>query len=248
MHRKEKNMNILTIAREAAAVVSTDQPNTLFDKNNAQSVLFLSLLNDTLESLKRFGDWQQLQKEGAFFITDSTYVYPIDEIAPDFFSLMPDTIYIKDSKEKVIGSIRAEDFVKSKVFRTSNNGVEFYLKGNAFHFVSLPPVGSRVIFQYRSNKVVKAAETENGELVFKERPSKDSDLTLFDPYLVKLSIIWRWYKRNAFAYAEEYQEYLTEVKKAFSEGVCPKDISLVSPCFSNFLGGVHVAYQSKSNG
>lgn len=239
-------MNILTIAREAAAVVSTDQPDTLFDKHNAQSQLFLSLLNDSLESLKRFGDWQQLQKEGSFFILDSCFVYPLDTIAPDFFSLVPDTIFIKDSQEKVIGSISAEDFMKSKVFKTSTGDVEFYLKGNAFCFTSLPAPGSRIVFHYRSNNLVKEAKKENGEWVYKPYPTKDTDEPLLDPYLIKLSLIWRWYKRNSFAYNEEFQEYLTEVKKAFADGICLKNISLTGNQFNHCFGGPYVRVVQKN--
>ena len=240
-------MNSLTLAREAAAVVSTDQPDTLFDKHTAQSQLFLSLLNDSLESLKRFGDWQQLQKEASFFILESCYVYPLEEIAPDFFSLVPDTIFIKDSQEKVIGSISAEEFMKSKVFKTSSGDVEFYLKGNAFCFTSLPKVGARIVFHYRTNNLVKEENQVNGEWVYKPYPTKDTDIALFDPYLIKLSLIWRWYKRNSFAYNEELQEYLTEVKKAFAEGICLKNISLTGKGDNIIFGGPNVCYVHKKN-
>lgn len=238
-------MNVLTLAREAAAVVSTDQPDTLFDKNNAQSQLFLSLLNDSLDSLKRFGNWQQLQQEGSFFILDQCFVYPIEEVAPDFFTLVPDTIFIKDSKEKIIGSVSAEEFMKSKVFKTRSGEISFYLKKNAFHFTALPPVGSRVIFQYRTKNTVKEKSPQTGETLYKERPTKDTDEVLFDPYLVKLSLIWRWYKRNSFAYEEEFQEYMSEVKKAFSENLTLQNISLCASYFNFDLGGPNVRFVQK---
>ena len=242
-------MNVLSIVEETAAVVGTDIPKTLFDKNDAQSVLFLSLLNDTLESLKRFGDWQQLQKEGSFFIFDNQSVYPLSRIADDFFSLTEDTIYIKDAKEKIIGSVSPEAFMYQKIFETPGHETSFTIKSNAFYFLKLPSVGSKVEFQYRSRFVIKEKEQENGEFVFKERPTKDTDIPLFDPYLVKLSLIWRWYKRNALPYEEEYQEYLSEVKKAYSEGQSLKNISLVgSDVFLNSLGGVHVSYVPKTKG
>lgn len=240
-------MNILTLAREAAAVVATDQPDTLFDKHNAQSQLFLSLLNDSLDSLKRFGDWPCLQKEGSFFILENAFVYPIEDIAPDFFSLVPDTIYIKDRQEKVIGAISAEEFKRSKVFKTSSGQIEFCLKGNAFYFTALPPVGSRIVFQYRTTNTVKECTPVNGEILHKDRPDKDTDIPLFDPYLVKLSVIWRWYKRNSFAYEEEFQEYMSEVKKAFSAHVSPKNISLIHSCFSSDWGGPYVRYVQKTD-
>ena len=61
---------LLSIVQEVAAIVGTEPPHSLFNKNNPQSILFLSLMTDTLEALKRYGDWQQLAKEASFYTTN----------------------------------------------------------------------------------------------------------------------------------------------------------------------------------
>ena len=71
-------------------------------------------------------------------------------------------------------------------------------------------------------------------------------MPLFDPYLVKLGIIWRWYKRNGMPYEEEFNEYQTEVKKAFASGLATKDIALAENCPKVLNEGVIVYATSKS--
>ena len=179
------------------------------------------------------------------FITGEK-VYDIEEIVDDFFCLTPDTIYIKDKKEKVIGSVSSEAFMRSKVFETNDGRVKFQLKGNALCFSKLPPIGSKIVFQYRSNAVVREKEKTNGDWVFKSTPTKDTDTALFDRYLIKLSLIWRWYKRNAMAYDEEFLEYKNELKKAFMTTQSMENISLVStPILSN-QGGIYVQFKNNA--
>lgn len=233
---------LLSIAQEAAATVGTEPPQSLFNKNNPQSILFLSLMTDTLEALKRYGDWQQIEREGSFFITGET-VYNIEDIVDDFFCLIPDTIYIKDRQEKVIGSISAESFMRSKVFQTKDGRIKFRLKGNAFCFTKLPPIGSKIVFHYRSDFTVQEKNKQNGLVIFKQIPTKDTDIPLFDRYLVKLSLIWRWYKRNAMAYDEEFLEYTKEVKKAFMATQAMENISLIGSSCSQNKGGVYVEFK-----
>ncbi len=236
-------MQILSIAQEAAAIVGTEPPKTLFNKNNPQSILFLSLVNDALESLKRYGDWQQTQREACFYITNTTK-YHIPDLVDDFFALLPDTIYIKDKKEKVIGSISPEHFMRSRVFQTSDGQVKFHLKGDTFFFVKRPPLGSKVVFQYRSNAVVKESEKVNGICLYKDMPTKDTDIPLFDWYLIKLALIWRWFKRNALPYDEAYKEYQDEVKKAFMTSRSMENISLIGGGLMNETGGIYVQFKN----
>lgn len=236
-------MQILSIAQEAAAIVGTEPPKTLFNKNNPQSILFLSLVNDALEALKRYGDWQQTEKEASFYITN-TATYHIPDLVDDFFALIPDTIYIKDRQEKVIGSISPAQFMREKVFQTADGRVKFHIKGNTFCFVKRPPIGSKVVFQYRTSAVVKESEKTNGVYRYKQMPTKDTDMPLFDWYLIKLALIWRWFKRNALPYDEAYKEYQDEVKKAFMTSRSMENISLIGGGITQATGGVYVQFKN----
>ena len=55
---------ILEICREVADLAATKRPNNLFDANSQQESIFLSVAKSALDSLLRYGDWQELTKEG----------------------------------------------------------------------------------------------------------------------------------------------------------------------------------------
>lgn len=59
--------------------------------------------------------------------------------------------------------------------------------------------------------------------------SKNSDIPLFDEHVIKLGILWRWYRRNGLDYAEEFNEYERERKLKFGTGLATKDINLSAP-------------------
>ena len=232
-------MNILSIAQETAALVGCQVPTTLFNSSNSQSILFLSLMKDTLESLKRFGVWQETVRTASFYTLEGKTSYAFCEVVDDFFRLVPDTLVLKDEGKKLTGSLSISQVAEEEILSLA--GHSFFIKEGAIHFITPPPVGSEIEFHYTSTHVVsEVQQTASGiqTIVEKPEPTKDTDTPLFDAYLVKLGLIWRWYKRNALAYQEELLEYEKELKKTFSMGKGVKNIHLASHLSA--LGGVHV--------
>lgn len=215
-------MNILEICQEVADITSTQKPTDLFDVNSQHNAIFLSVAKTELCSLMRYGDWQDLTKEATLLTVKNKTVYPIDEIVPDFYSILNNTIYIKDEMEKVIGSITPEDWMREKYFSCPDINVKFKIQGNAFKFLEPPECGRQIVFQYRSNAVCYDGTT------FEEKSTitKNTDIPIFDKYVVQLGITWRWLKRNGMSYEEEYNEYQNELKKKFGTGLATKDIIL----------------------
>lgn len=215
-------MNILEICQEVADITSTQRPTDLFDVNSQHNAIFLSVAKSELSSLMRYGDWQDLTKEATLLTVKNKTIYPIDNIVSDFYSILNNTIYIKDEMERVIGAITPEDWMREKYFSCPDIDIKFKIQGNAFKFLEAPEAGKRIVFQYRSNAVCYDATT------YEEKPSitKNTDIPIFDPYVVQLGIIWRWLKRNGMSYEEEYNEYQNELKKKFGTGLATKDINL----------------------
>lgn len=229
-------MNILEICQEVADISSTLRPTDLFDPNSQHNSIFLSIVKAELNSLMRYGDWQDLTKEGTLLTVKNKTVYPIDNIVPDFYSILNNTIYIKDEMEAVIGAITPEDWMREKYFSCPSVDIKFKIQGNAFKFLELPDGGKRIVFQYRSNAVCYDATT------FEEKPSatKNTDIPIFDKYVVQLGILWRWLKRNGMDYSEEYNEYQNELKKKFGTGLATKDIDLSAGEIDLADGGIIV--------
>ena len=110
-----------------------------------------------------------------------------------------------------------------------------------FRFLTPPPEGIKIVFQYRSSVVAY----ENGMFTEKTEITKDTDIPVFDEYLVKLAIRWRLQARNGLAYQEEMAEYEKECRKRFGSTLTSQDINLAenSDCLAD--GGI--AYVKQSN-
>lgn len=233
---------ILEICREVADLAAVKRPDNLFNTDSQQESIFLSVAKSALDSMLRYGDWQELTKEGCIFTVKGCKRYIIKEYVPDFYCLLNNTIYIKDASERVIGAITPEQWMKEKCFKSDSCGVKFKIQNGCMVFLNEPPVNVRIIFQYRSDNIVWDYNTYEE----KNRLTANTDVPIFDEYLVKLNILWRWLKRNGMNYAEEYNEYNSEVKKRYGSGLATGDIYLASS--GNNLpdnGGVNVIALNK---
>ena len=233
---------ILEICREVADLASVKRPNDLFNANGQQESIFLSVAKSSLDSLLRYGDWQELIKETWFCTTAGKTRYRIDEIVSDFYSFMPDTIYVKDSKEQIIGSVTPQQWMSEKYCSTPDTNVKFKIQNGCFIFLTEPPCGVKIVFQYRSNNIVWDFKTFEEKNVL----SANTDVPIFDEYVVKLDILWRWLKRNGLDYSEEYNEYLRELKKRYGAERATKDICLAGSNPVEEGGCIHAIKISKS--
>lgn len=213
---------ILEICREVADLAATKRPNDLFDSRSQQEAIFLSVAKSALDSLMRFGDWQELVKDGYLRTVENVCNYKISDFAPDFYCLINNTIYIKDSHERIIGAITPAQWQREKYFAHDGIGIKFKIQNGCFKFLTPPAGNLKIVFEYRSNHVVWDFNT----FAEKSEISANTDVPIFDEYLVKCAILWRWLKRSGLDYAEEYEEYTRELKKRFGAELAVQDINL----------------------
>lgn len=237
--------NILEICQEAASLVATQKPVDLFNEDSQQEAIFLSVAKDTLDSLLRYGDWQELTKEGEIHTVHGKNCYWLKEYCPDFYCLINNTVYIKDTSEKIIGSITPEQWMREKYFNCPSLNLKFKIQNGMIKFLTPPSGGLKIVFQYRSSNIVfdgskKALGEEKSVL------SQNTDIPIFDEFLIKKGIVWRWYRRNGMPYEEEYNEYEREVKNRFATGLATKDISLCGCDLEQEVWGVTIN-AAKSN-
>ena len=215
---------ILDICQEAADLAAVKRPEDLFNKNSQQDSIFLSVAKSTLDSLLRYGNWEELTKEGCLTANKGQSSYLLSDYVQDFYCLICNTIYIKDMQERVIGAITPEQWMKEKYFNSPSNDVKFKLQNGRLIFLNPPSCRMKIVFQYRSNNIVWDYKT----LLEKNVLTANTDVPIFDEYLVKLGILWRWLKRNGMDYSEEYDEYEKELKKRYGSELATKDICLAS--------------------
>ncbi len=232
--------NILEICQDAASLAATQKPQNLFNGSSQQEAVFLSIVRSVLDSLRRYGNWQELTKEGELKLREGQRVYYIRDFCPDFFCLINNTVYVKDRAEKVVGAITPEQYMRERYFNAPEIGLKFKIQNGRFVLLQVPPAEMKIVFCYRSGNICYDPESEFWENNEKTEVSKNTDIPLFDEYLVKLGVLWRWYKRNGMPYEEEFNEYELEVKKAFAAGLAVKDVNLAAGSEADGLKGVIV--------
>ena len=213
---------ILEICRDVADLAATKRPNDLFDSHSQQESIFLSVAKSALDSLMRHGDWQELIKDGCLRTIENVSNYKISDFAPDFYCLINNTIYIKDFNERIIGAITPAQWQKEKFFNSESNDIKFKIQNGMFKFLTPPQGNVKIVFQYRANSVVWDFNT----FAEKSDITANTDVPIFDEYLVKCAILWRWLKRSGLDYSQEYEEYSRELKKCMGSKTAVKDICL----------------------
>lgn len=216
---------ILEICQEAADMAATQKPVDLFSTSNLNDQIWLSVAKTELDSLMRYGNWQELTKNAVVYTTPSQRVYPLSMIAPDYYCLLQNTVYVKDRAEKVIGAITPEQWAQDKCFNV-NGDVKFKIQKDRLIFLNDPGEWG-VHFTYRSGNIV----IDNGTFEEKGKLENNSDFPIFDEHLVKLGVLWRWLKRTGLDYTEEFNEYQRELKKRFGVGLATQNIKLAGNCF-----------------
>lgn len=229
-------LSMLEICQDCADLLTVQKPDSLFDEDSQHNAVFLSVAKKALDKILRYGDWQELTKTGCLRTVANKSSYLLKHIAPDFFSLLNNTIYVKDSKEKVIGAITPEQWMRDKYFNIVGTDIRFVIQNGMIRFLNPPAAGLSVVFQYRSNTVVYDAKT----LEEKPQLTKNTDIPVFDEYLVKLAVEWIWLKRNGMDYAEEFNEFEREIKKRYGAGLATKDINLSGAVFDPADTGVFI--------
>ena len=223
---------ILEICREVADLAAVKRPDDLFNTSSQQNSIFLSVAKSALDSLLRYGNWQELTKEGWLRTVKGKKQYFISDYIPDFYCLLNDTIFIKDTNEKVIGSVTPEQWMHDKYFGGNSCCVKFKIQNGRLIFLDELKSRVKIVFQYRSNNIVWDLKT------FEEKNTltSNNDVPIFDEYLVKLGILWRWLKRSGLDYSEEYAEYERELKKRFGSSLAMRDINLAGSGENNDEG------------
>lgn len=230
--------SILDICQEVADIAAVQKPKDLFDADSQHDRIFKSMAIDTLEELMRYGDWQELTKEAAFNTICGVSNYRINDIVPDFYCILHNTIYIKNSQDKIIGSITPEQWVKEKMYNCPSLDIKFKIQNNFIRFLKAPNASYKIIFTYRSNDICFTPDTYET----KAKITKNTDIPIFDKYLVKLGILWRCFARNGLDYAETYNQYQRELKKRFGTGTATKDINLAGVDYNDGLTSGVIVY------
>lgn len=213
--------NILDIAKSAANACAVQAPITLVNPTTQNDQLFASVVQATLESLLRSCDWEALEREAVLYTNDGQKNYTLDNIAPDIFAIIGGSLWDKGSMRSVIGGMTQESWRQHKQYHIPVVDIYFKIQNNQIMFLKNPGC-LEIRFAYRSNAVVVDAKTAEPKAAI----TANTDVPIFDEYLVKLGIMWRWLMRSGMDYAEAYNEYIHELNKSYALAKAPGEINL----------------------
>lgn len=188
---------ILEICREVADVAGVTRPTDLFSPINYE---WFDLILKELISLRDYGEWRDTVHNGYFTIVENKKRYLLEDIAPDFMCLSNCTIFVKDKQNRVIAAIIPEKW-----------NDYFKIKNGYFVFKNKQPAGNKILFQYRSTCIAWDFDSFEEKTIL----DKNTDVPIFDEYLVKLGVLWRYERYKGVDYDESYSEYQRELKKRF---------------------------------
>ena len=191
---------ILEICQEVANIIGVTRPTDLFSPMDHK---WLDLIRDELGYLIRYGEWRDTVHSAWFTVKNGKKRYPIDDIAPDFMCLSNNTIFIKDKQERVIAAIIPEQWKRGEYFK---------IKDGYFILQNKQPDGTKILFQYRSTCVAWDFDTFEEKTVL----DKNTDVPIFDEYLVKIGVLWRYELYKGIDFNEDYSEYKRELIKRFA--------------------------------
>lgn len=189
---------ILEICREVADLAGVSRPTDLFSSMDHK---WLDLIKDELVSLRNYGAWRDTVCNGYFTVVENKKRYLLEDIAPDFMCLSNNTIFIKDKQNRVITAIVPEKW---------NN--YFKIQNGYFVFQNKQPAGNKILFQYRSTCIAWDYDSFEEKTIL----DKNTDVPIFDEYLVKLGVLWRYERYKGVDYDESYSEYQRELIKRFA--------------------------------
>lgn len=199
-------MTVLSVCREAAILLSQDEPTTLFSTTESFAKEIRTLANESAAVIGETYDWQILTKLATVTGDGADTSFPL----PDDYDRMV-------MKTNLAGSDSNIDLVKSRDLDQwayfQNHGAtsvpgHWLILGGQIQFEPAPALNVAYSYYYMSRNVVsgdKAAFTA------------DADAFVLPERLLKLDLIWRWRALKRMEYSEDMVNFNMAMEKAISK-------------------------------
>jgi len=180
----------------------------------------IHIVNDTMIHLLSSHDWLDLIKVASIPITcseldkDIIHAYRYSTYGFNVFKpLTNNFIYIRNAQGKCISSGKLIKALNEYIYCDDGFEINFYYDK---FLVKKSPTGLYYIdFMYLSSAVVYDAQNGYEE---KSNIENDTDIPVFDEYIVKLGLKWRLLKHFNKDYNTEYNEYIQILNKIIERG------------------------------
>ena len=229
-------MNVLEIAHEAADDAGLRRPSSVAAPRDATGRRVRALLNTagrllTRERNKWGGGWVRLNKEHTFTTVPGRPDY---ELPADYQALVARTAWDRDTYYELRGPLGPQEWqhVKSGLVASAVLAPRYRLRGSSRGTgVSLvldptPLVEEELVLEYNSSYWLRPAGGSPLGGDDSDTVRADTDEPLLDAQLLKMSLLWRFLRREGLDYAVEEAEYDRERRRQLSEDPGRADVSM----------------------
>lgn len=202
-------MSLLSLCQSAATQLSLPVPSAVVASTEDTDMIMLRLAQEEGIALMRRYAWQALTAEVTF--TTIAAETQTGVIPTDFDRIIPDTIWNRSTRRRVIGPLSADEWSESKAKQVTYVNPTFRIRGDAWLMTPTPPAGETIAFEYVSKHFCQSAgPTPTRQAAW----AADTDTGRLDEGLMALGLVWRFRAAKGLPYGEDLALYEKRVMEA----------------------------------
>mgnify|MGYP003149821247 CR=1 FL=1 len=196
-------MSLLTMINGVLATTGVGPQTTVVISSADRTVSTLLALAQTegRELLERFS-WPQTQAEATHTTLNAELQGAMATIAPGFGYIINQTFWNRTQTQPVTGPLSAEEWQHLKARVATGPFAQYRIKGGNLYAYPAPTAGDTWVFEYQTKYFCQSSGGTG-----QEAWAADDDVGVLDEHLMQLGIVWRFRKKNALDYSEDFRSY-----------------------------------------
>lgn len=213
-------MSLLDIAKAVALECRIEEPNSLIGNPNNTARTILAMANREAQILSTRGGWQRTTQILEF----DTVIGQTDyDLPADYLYSIPRTDWDRTARWALIGPINPQDREHLLAWNIKEVPRFYYwIRLNKITLFPIPDQVRHLAFEYVSKNVI----LDQDGITLKSKFTADTDTTIIPEELFTLGVKWRMLKSLTLDYAEDYEEYKSQLDLYFSRTIGMREISL----------------------
>lgn len=199
-------MSLITIIQGAADQLGLPRPNQAVSSTETQVRQLVALAKAECEALRRRYHAEYLQAEAVFTSVAASNQGAMSTIAPGFSWMISETVWDRTQQEPMHGPLNPQQWQRLKSSVVSGPYYRWRIQSGNLYLIPDPPAGHTMAFEY-----ISSFWTEDASGSDKSSFTQDTDVPKFPEHIVQLGVVWRFKQAKGFAYAEDLQNYESQL-------------------------------------
>lgn len=200
-------MSLLTLVRSACYMLAIPPPSTIYGNGDDTALHLLALSIEEGIALAERHNWQELTTEKTF--TTVATAAQTSSIASDFSRMIPETMFNRTSKRRVVGPVSSDEWQQTLASTTTFINPVFRIRGGTILIYPTPTAGQTVAYEYVSKNWCETSGGTGGATW-----TDDTDVGVLNESLMTLGIVWRFKVSRGMDAAADRQIYEHRLRDA----------------------------------